>query len=62
MSPTIGVGGVGVVADLRFVGLASVAVLRSDQHDLISISLVYVYGVSVIVCQMVTFLSYFLKV
>ena len=51
-----------MVADLRFVDLASVAVLRSDQHDLISISLVYVYGVSVIVCQMATFLSYFVKV
>ena len=49
-------------ADLQFVGLASDAVFRFDQHDLISISLVHVYGVSVIVCQMATFLSYFVTV
>ena len=46
-----------MVADLRFVDLASVAVLRADQLDLISISLVQVYGVSVILWQMATFLS-----
>ena len=51
-----------MVADLRFVDLASVAVLRSDQLVLPSISLVYVYGVSVILCQMSTFLSYFVTV
>ena len=33
-----------MVTDLRFVDLASVAVLRSDQLDLISISFVQVYG------------------
>ena len=62
MRPTVGDSCGGVVADLRFVGLASVAVLRADQLDLPSISLVYVYGVSVIVCQMATFLSYFVTV
>ena len=51
-----------MVADLRFVDLASVAVLRSDQLVSLSISLVHVCGVSVIVCQMPTFLSYFVKV
>ena len=50
MSPTVGVVGVGLVADLRFVYLASIAVLRSDQLVLPSISLVQVYGVSVILC------------
>ena len=62
MRPTVGVGGDGVIAYLRFVDLASVAVLRFDQLVLPSISLVYVYGVSVILCQMSTFLSYFVKV
>ena len=62
LSPTVGVVGVGLVADLRFVYLASIAVLRSEQLGLISISLVQVYGVSVILCQMATFLSYFVKV
>ena len=62
MRPTVGDSCGGVVVDLRFVGLASVAVLRSDQLDLISISLVQVYGVSVILCQMATFLSYFVTV
>ena len=62
MSPTVGVVGVGLVADLRFVYLASIAVLRSEQLVLISISLARVHGVSVIVCQMATFLSYFVKV
>ena len=62
MNQTVGVVGVGLVADLRFVYLASVAVLRSEQLDLISISLVQVYGVSVILCQMATFLSYFVTV
>ena len=42
--------------------LASVAVLRADQLVLPSISLVQVYGVSVILCQMATFLSSFVKV
>ena len=51
-----------MVADLRFVDLASVAVLRADQLDLISILLIYVYRVSVILCQMSTVLSYFVKV
>ena len=62
MRPTIGDSCGGVVADLRFVDLASVAVLLADQLVLPSISLVYVYGVSVILCQMATFLSYFVKV
>ena len=51
-----------MVADLRFVDFALTAVLRSDQLVSLSISLVHVYGVSVILCQMSTFLSYFVKV
>ena len=62
MRPTIGDSCGGVVDDIWFVDLASIAVLRADQLVLPSISLVYVYGVSVIICQMPTFLSYFVKV
>ena len=62
MRPTIGVGGGVVVADLRIVDLASVAVLRADQLDSLSILLVLMYRVSVILCQMSTFLSYFVTV
>ena len=51
-----------MVTDLRFVDLASIAVLLADQLVSLSISLVHVYGVSVIVCQMATFLSYFVTV
>ena len=51
-----------MVADLRFVDLASIAVLLADQLVLPSISLVHVYGVSVIVYHMATFLSHFVKV
>ena len=62
LSPTIGVGGVGEVPELWLCDLASVAAQRADQLDVISISLVYVCGVSVILCQMATFLSYFVTV
>ena len=42
--------------------LASKAVLRADHLVSSSISLVFVYRVSVILCQMSTFLSYCIKV
>ena len=48
MRPTVGVCGDGVLADLRFVGLASSAVLLADELVLPYILLVHVYGVSVI--------------